>query len=463
MSRRAKAAAAEPKETVLDLFAPADEIAAGETREVVYYEVDKVEADPEQPRKDADAALEASIKQEGVRTPISARLHPDPDKAKRGFVMIVDGERRYRGSIAAGRSTIPVMLEDGNEDELRRLVRQVIANQHEKVPPLQEAATFARIRQLSNASVAQLAKTLGKPKSTIADRLALTEAPAAFQALFLSGAFTAAAAPAVKKYVNVPAKILEQMVERGAGDWNWSRHIRAKRPVPIKEIENYLDGALSWYNVQEVPENLALLFEGDTFDVGNKKMTSDTKALEAAQSKFNKEQEALAKKAGVKKGEKPSKAAESRYDREQKLQRSSWEIAAAKRRAASVRFNKARPKILAAIAEALKKAPTGAAGIVAELVLDDCEGQGATKDVLQLLPVGTNADAILRHAAFLSIANISCNSYTRDREMPKITKRLGLNLEKLIDEAVPPRVKNAPKKPAKQAAKKSNGKKKAKR
>ena len=89
-------------------------------------------------------------------------------------------------------------------------------------------------------------------------------------------------------------------------------------------------------------------------------------------------------------------------------------------------------------------------------MLHDCESQGATKDVLELLPVGSNADSILRHAAFLSIANISANSYLRERQMPKITKRLGLNLEKLIDEAVPPRVKKvAKKKAATKAPKKS--------
>lgn len=469
---KSKTNGAKQENDALDLFAPAADVDAGTKGNFVFLELSEIETDPAQPRRDADADLEQSIRQEGVLQPITVRPHPDPVKVKAGVrYLITYGERRYRGSVAAGRATIPAIIRDDSEDEARRLIRQCVENTAKPLPPLEEAVVFKRIQELTGASVAQLAKTLGKAKSTIGDRLALADAPAPFKELFLEGSFTAAAAPIAKKFAHVPAKSLERAIESASSSWQWEGYRQDKKPIPLKEIEPVLERALGFSGVQEVPENLSLLFQGDTFDLGGKKMTADLKALEKAQATFNTEQEKLAKKTGVKKGTKPPKAKEEKWQIENRLREERWNREAAKRRAESARFNKAAPAILAAFAEKMLKAPTGitanATSAIAELVLKACEGQGATKDALKPMPVGTNAESILRHAAYLCVVNVAAQSYLRERQMPALAKRFGVDLKAIIEAAAPAKKEVAEPKTAKpkakKAAKKTSTKKSAKK
>jgi ParB/RepB/Spo0J family partition protein len=407
-----------------------------------------IRPDPAQPRQKADAELADSIRAQGILEPILVR--PDttsnPTKGEAPFI-IVDGERRWRGATEAKLETIPAIIRADAADEAQRLAIQTTANTGKPLTPLEEAKAWKRIQELTGKNANELAKLLGRSKSTVGDRLALAEAPEVFQALFAQGAFTAAAAPVTRKFAKVPPKILDNVVTRCCRNYNWSQYIRAQKPIPLNLIETELGQELAWDGVQAVPKNLAALFEGDTFDVGDQKMTADKKALAAAESKYDREQAKVAAKAGVKKGEKPAKEKEERWERERRASERKWQREQAERRAQSARFNKARPRILAAFAAALKKAPTGISAnsrsAVADLVLKECSGQGATKDVVALLPIGANAESIMRHAAFLCIADVSCNSYLRERQMPQLAKRFGVDLRKIIDEVSPLKAEKA--------------------
>ena len=74
--------------------------------------LDRIAPDPGQPRKEFDPAelddLALSIDAHGVLAPIL--LRPDPDRP--GHYLIVTGERRYRASQRARRTTIPALLRE---------------------------------------------------------------------------------------------------------------------------------------------------------------------------------------------------------------------------------------------------------------------------------------------------------------------------------------------------------------
>lgn len=418
-------------ERVATLPAPVPAREPGEQL-VEQFSIVAIAPDPEQPRDDADEDLADSIAAQGVLQPITIRSHPKATSHVR--FMIVDGERRWRGAKKAGLTLIPAIYKADIVDEATLLIQQSTFNTGKALSAGQEARTWKRIQELTGKNIAELARLLGRPKSTVSDRIALSEAPEVFRPLFECGAFTAAAGPIARKYAQVPAKTLERVVSQSTNSWRWNRYVADGKPIPMKEIESALESELSFAGVQKVSKPLAPYFKGATFPVGDATMTADLKALEAAQTAYNHEQERVARAAGPAKDE---KAPKPRRDPHQQR----WEREQAQRRAASMRFNRAKPAVLAAFANAIKKARTGISAngrsAVAELVLKECNGQGATKDVVQLLPVGSDAESILRHAAFLCVVNISANSYLRENHMPRLAKQFGVDLNKVLDAAAP--------------------------
>ena len=84
--------------------------------ELLRVRVDDVVPDPLQPRKDFEPEalqeLADSIRIQGLKTPISVRLHPDPGPNTPPY-QIIAGERRWRAHRLAGIPFIEVLLEKG--------------------------------------------------------------------------------------------------------------------------------------------------------------------------------------------------------------------------------------------------------------------------------------------------------------------------------------------------------------
>jgi ParB family chromosome partitioning protein len=137
--------------------------------------------DPEQPRRAFDMAslqeLADSIAVDRVRTPISVK----PLNAA-GKYIINHGARRYRASLLAGRTTFPAFIDDSHDD-----YAQVVENlQRDALTPL-EIARFIGKRRAAGDRDTDIAKRLGKDKSTIAQYAALLGWPASVEALYEAG------------------------------------------------------------------------------------------------------------------------------------------------------------------------------------------------------------------------------------------------------------------------------------
>ncbi len=140
---------------------------------VVFVAIEKIEANPFQPRKHFDKKaineLRDSIKMHGVLQPIILRQVDDK-------YQIVVGERRFRASKAAGIAEIPAVVRQLSDVELMEL--SVIENlQREDLSPLEEAESYAFLMENLKLTQAKLAERVGKSRPYIANIIRLLTLP----------------------------------------------------------------------------------------------------------------------------------------------------------------------------------------------------------------------------------------------------------------------------------------------
>ncbi len=109
--------------------------------------------------------LAASIKEHGVIQPIIVRQVGDKYE-------IIAGERRYKASQLAGKSTIPCMVRE--LDDVKSSKIALLENlQRKDLTPIEEAKTYQTILKIGGMTQEDLATSLGKSQSAIANKLRL--------------------------------------------------------------------------------------------------------------------------------------------------------------------------------------------------------------------------------------------------------------------------------------------------
>ena len=108
--------------------------------------------------------LAESIKEYGVIQPIVVRKISDKYE-------IIAGERRYKASIIANKTTIPAIIVDLNDKDAAEVA--IIENvQRQDLTAIEEAVSYKKILDMGMTQE-QLAKKLGKNQSTVANKLRL--------------------------------------------------------------------------------------------------------------------------------------------------------------------------------------------------------------------------------------------------------------------------------------------------
>ncbi|MBE6159500.1 MAG: ParB/RepB/Spo0J family partition protein [Lactobacillales bacterium] len=138
-------------------------------KEVFILSIDDILPNRFQPRIkfDEKAILELaeSIKKHGVIQPIIVRKIADKYE-------IIAGERRYKASVIAGRTTIPAIITDVDDKESAEIA--LIENvQRQDMTPIEEAISYKKILDMGYLNQTELATKLGKTQSTIANKLRL--------------------------------------------------------------------------------------------------------------------------------------------------------------------------------------------------------------------------------------------------------------------------------------------------
>jgi ParB/RepB/Spo0J family partition protein len=256
----------------------------GADERILEIALEDIAPDPEQARDEgADDSIGDALEPSDVLPPIEVRTHPNPSTDYPPY-MIIDGERRWRGSKKAGRTHIRAWVNVDPGDDGDRLLRQAVLNEGQRLKPMEEARTWARIRAAKCWNLQQLADAVRRPKSTVSDRLALLDAPAPFQPLFAKGILTAAAAPIVREFRDVPERILREVVEECKTS-DWGEQIDNGVPVPVEQVRSSLDYFLTgeWgteRKLRPIDKKLGTEYTGATCTIKGKKYAIDVEAYD---------------------------------------------------------------------------------------------------------------------------------------------------------------------------------------
>ncbi len=172
-----------------------------------------LEPGPFQPRGRIDTAsleeLAASVRARGILQPLLARPHPEEP----GRYQIIAGERRWRAALAAGLHEVPVLVRALANAEA--MAASLIENlQRQDLNPIEEAEGYFRLMREFGTTQDNLAQTVGKSRSHIANTLRLLNLPAAVQAEVRSGALSAGHARALLSHPE-PEKAALAVIARG--------------------------------------------------------------------------------------------------------------------------------------------------------------------------------------------------------------------------------------------------------
>jgi len=148
--------------------------------------IERVRANPEQPRRDFSQNdledLASSIAEKGIIQPLIVR--PDPNRP--GDYQIVAGERRWRAAQIAKLHRVPVLVRD--LDDMAVLEIAIIENvQRADLNPVEEALGYRQLMEKFGHTQERMSAALGKSRSHIANILRLLNLPEDVQKLLREG------------------------------------------------------------------------------------------------------------------------------------------------------------------------------------------------------------------------------------------------------------------------------------
>jgi ParB family chromosome partitioning protein len=149
-------------------------------------DIDLLQPNRYQPRTQMDderiEELARSIKSHGIIQPIVVRRVDQQ-------YHIIAGERRWRAAQRAGLLKVPVVVRDVPEDRL--LAVALIENiQRENLNPIEEAHAYRRLGDEFHLTQEQIAESVGKDRSSIANYVRLLRLPQEARANVASGALS---------------------------------------------------------------------------------------------------------------------------------------------------------------------------------------------------------------------------------------------------------------------------------
>ena len=145
----------------------------------------QVARNPFQPRTEFNAEdlveLQESLKASGLLQPITVRRRPGKD----GFELIA-GERRLRAAVKLGWKEIPAIIREIDDKTLLTLA--LVENlQRTDLNPIEEGEGYHRLSHDFGLTQQQIAETVGKDRTTIANMLRILQLPESARKLLQEG------------------------------------------------------------------------------------------------------------------------------------------------------------------------------------------------------------------------------------------------------------------------------------
>jgi ParB family chromosome partitioning protein len=198
--------------------------------------IEEIKPNRDQPRKTFSPVkleeLAASIREKGIIQPLVVRKMDE-------HYELVAGERRWRAAQKAGLREVPVVIQDISADVALEMA--LIENiQREDLNAVEEAEAYHALIERFNLSQEEMAKRVGKERSTVANSLRLLKLPSELKGDIVEDRLTMGHARAllaldshdvIKKARD---EVLKSSLSVRATE-NLVRKIKSNRPVPSKK------------------------------------------------------------------------------------------------------------------------------------------------------------------------------------------------------------------------------------
>lgn len=147
--------------------------------DLIELDIDQLDPSETQPRKSFNEEklneLALSIKSNGIIQPIIARRNGER-------FQIIAGERRWRAAQIAGLQKVPCVIRD--VDEANMLEISLIENiQRQELNPIEEAIAYKNLLEKLNITQEEIARRVGKDRTSITNVLRLLKLPEEIQRL----------------------------------------------------------------------------------------------------------------------------------------------------------------------------------------------------------------------------------------------------------------------------------------
>ena len=190
--------------------------------------VGSIRPNPYQPRKSFDKdklkELSESIKKHGIIQPLIVR--------KKGLnYELVAGERRLRAAKLAKLQTVPVLVRDYDEKQMREL--SLVENiQRHDLNPLEEAKAIQELMKQCDYTQAQAAERLGRSRAAVANLLRMLNLPEELQAMVAEERVTAGQ---VRPLLALADRAQQLKVGKALAEHGWSARTVEEVVKTIKE------------------------------------------------------------------------------------------------------------------------------------------------------------------------------------------------------------------------------------
>ena len=230
-------------------------------REAQLIDVNLIGPNPQQPRKifssEELSELAKSIKENGLLQPLL--LRPAPKTI--GKYELVAGERRLRAVQQLGWKQVPALTREVDDDTL--LVLALVENlQREALNPMEEAEGYQVLMDMHGLGHAQIGRSVGKSRSTVAKMVRLLQLPPSVKRFVEAGSLTSGHARALlaldgrEEMESLARKAIKEgwsvrEMERHAGIESVKKNSGRKRRTPkrrdpvLRALEEGLRAALA--------------------------------------------------------------------------------------------------------------------------------------------------------------------------------------------------------------------------
>jgi len=196
-------------------------------------DIDRIQPNRFQPRVDFGGldGLVSSIRENGIVQPVVVRQEGERFE-------LIAGERRWRAAQLAGGMKIPAVIRTVGEDRVLELA--LIENiQRKDLNPIEEAKAYDVLLTQMKLSQADVAKRVGRERSSIANSLRLLKLPDKLQRMLLEGTLTFGHAKAIMAISDAATqiKVAEEVVRRLMSVRETEAHVNRvlERPQARKE------------------------------------------------------------------------------------------------------------------------------------------------------------------------------------------------------------------------------------